>query len=355
MGMNSRERVLGAIHRKKIDRVPIWESIWGGALEKWYGEGLPRDTDIGKHFSLDGQNGTYIDWSFQYPSKVIEETDEYVISVSADNVKSKTMKKAASTLELSEYSIVTREDWEINKPRLAFNESRVNVAEAKKNQENTKDSVVQIFMEPCLGFEKYKYCMGTEMLLVAIGEDPEWVKDMVEATERLAFDALEHCLGAGLEYDIGYITEDMGYSNGPFFSPAFYREIIFPSHKRYCDYLHSKGMKAMLHTCGDNRKLLPQFVEAGFDILNPLEVKAGMDLIQIKKDYGDVLTLWGGIDVMTISGGDLDRLHDEIKAKVSFAKQGGGYIFGSDHSIPENVPLLAYEKMVEWGLEYGRY
>ncbi|MCL2158753.1 MAG: hypothetical protein FWH48_05025 [Oscillospiraceae bacterium] len=353
--MNSRERVMGAIERKKIDHCPIWESFWGTTFERWYEQGLPRDTDIGNHFCLDGTNGTYVDWSFQYPARVIEETDEYTISVSAENVKSKTMKKSASMLELSEYSIVTREDWEQNKPRFVFNEARVNIAEAKKNHQNTKDSVVQLFMEPCLGFEKFKYCMGTEMLLVAIAEDPEWIKDMVEATERLAFDGLDYCLGAGIEYDIGYITEDMGFSNGPFFSPAFYKEIIFPSHKRYCDYLHSKGMKAMLHSCGDNRKLLPLIVEAGFDILNPLEAKAGMDVIQIKKDYGDKLTLWGGIDVKTISGGDMDKLHDEIKEKVSFAKQGGGYIFGSDHSIPDNVPLEAYENMVKWGLEYGKY
>jgi uroporphyrinogen decarboxylase len=147
--------------------------------------------------------------------------------VSSENVKCKTMKKSASTLELSEYSIVTKEDWEENKPRFVFNESRINITEAKTNQENTKNSVVQVYMEPCLGFEKFKYCMGTEMLLVAIAEDPEWVKDMVEMTERLAFDGLDYCLSAGLEFDIGYITEDMGFSNGPFFSPAFYREIIY--------------------------------------------------------------------------------------------------------------------------------
>jgi len=353
--MNSKERVMGAIERRKTDRVPIWESFWGTTYERWYEQGLPRDTDFGKYFSLDGMNTTYIDWSFQYPARVIEETDEYIINVSADNVKTKTMKKSASTLELSEYSIVTRDDWEENKARFIFNESRVNITDAKNNQEKTKDSVVQVFMEPCLGFEKFKYCMGTERLLIAVAEDPDWIKDMTEATEKLAFDALDYCLGAGLEYDIGFITEDMGFSNGPFFSPAFYKEIIYPSHKRYCDYLHSKGMKAMLHTCGDNRKLLPMIAEAGFDILNPLEVKAGMDIYQIKKDYGEKFTLWGGIDVKTISGGDLDKLHDEIRDKVNFAKQGGGYIFGSDHSIPDNVPLSTYEKMVEWGLEYGRY
>ena len=353
--MNSRERVIGAIERKKIDRVPIWESFWETTTEHWVEQGFPKDADIKEYFRLDGMNSTYIDWSFQYPAKVVEETDEYVISVSSDNVKTKTMKNSASMLELSEYSIVTRDDWEENKTRLVFNETRVNIAEAKNNYEKTKDSVTQIFFEPCLGFEKFKYCMGTEGLLVAIAEDPEWIKEMVEATEKLAFDALDYCLGAGLEYDIGLITEDMGFSNGPFFSPAFYKEIIFPSQKRYCDYLHSKGMKAMLHSCGDNRKLLPMIAEAGFDILNPLEVKAGMDIYQIKKDYGEKLTLWGGIDVKTISGGDLDKLHDEIRDKVNFAKQNGGYIFGSDHSIPDNVPLATYEKMVQWGLEYGRY
>jgi len=351
--LTSRERVLGAINRKKIDHCPMWESYWN--FERWYQQGLPRDTNIGAHFQQDSMAVTYVDWSFQYPARVLEDTPEYTLSISAEGVKSKSLKGGASMLELSDYSIVTREDWEENKSRFVFNESRINIEAAKNHQNATKDSIVQIYMEPCLGFEKLKYCMGTEGMLVAIAEDPEWIRDMVEATERLAIDGLDYCLGHGMEFDIGYITEDMGFSNGPFFSPAFYKEIIWPSQKRYCDYLHSKGIKAMLHSCGDNRKLLPLIAEAGFDILNPLEVKAGMDVIKIKKDYGDQFTLWGGIDVRTISEGNLDKLHDEIKEKVLFAKQGGGYIFGSDHSIPDNVDLITYEKMVEWGLEYGKY
>ncbi|MCL2158577.1 MAG: hypothetical protein FWH48_04140 [Oscillospiraceae bacterium] len=353
--MISRERVMGAIERKKIDRVPIWELFWATTLDRWHEQGLPKDADVHKHFGLDGSGGTYIDSSFQYPTSVIEDTDEYTVTVSADNVKMKTFKKSASMFGFSEYSIVTREDWEKNKPRLAFNESRLDTKWAKANYDNTKDSIVQVFTQPAVGTSKFIACMGTENLLVAIAEDPDWIKDMVETLERLAFDALDHCMGAGMEYDLGIIQDDMGFSNGPFFSPAFYREVIFPSHKRYCDYIHSKGMKAMLHSCGDIRKLLPLIVEAGFDVLNPLEVKAGMDIYQIKKDYGDRLTLWGGINVKTISGGDLGKLRDEIKDKVTFAKQGGGYIFASDHSIPENVPLETYKKMVEWGIEYGSY
>ena len=91
MSMVSRERVMGAIERKKIDRVPMWESFWGTTAERWVEQGFPKDTDIKEYFGLDGMNTTYIDWSFQYPAKVVEETDEYVISVSSDNVKTKTI------------------------------------------------------------------------------------------------------------------------------------------------------------------------------------------------------------------------------------------------------------------------
>ena len=111
----------------------------------------------------------------------------------------------------------------------------------------------------------------------------------------------------------------------------------------------------MLHTCGQNMELVPLYVEAGFDVLNPLEVKAGMDIFALKRDFGEVLTLWGGIDVRAIANPDPAVLEREIRAKVAMAKQGGGYVFSSDHSIPENVSLQQYEHMLELGREYGSY
>lgn len=356
--MNSRERLLGAIAREPIDRIPMMESYWGSGLAKWRKEGLPdhvTDETANDYFNQDKINISYVDWSFQYEPCVVEETDEYVVSRSADNVLSKSLKNSPSMLDLSHYSVTDRKSWEEQKPRFEFNERRIDMDDCKKRFEQTRDDLVQAYMEPCLGFEKFKYCMGTENLLYTIAEDKGLILEMVEATERLALDGLEHCLGNGLEFDIGYITEDMGFSNGPFFSPAFYREVIMPSHIRYNDFLHARGMKSMLHSCGDVRRLLGMFVEAGFDILNPLEQKAGMDLFAVKRDYGDALTLWGGIDVLTISSGDEKRLHDEIRDKVTFAKKGYGYVFGSDHSIPDNIPLRTYEMMLEWGVKYGKY
>ena len=102
-------------------------------------------------------------------------------------------------------------------------------------------------------------------------------------------------------------------------------------------------------------ELVPLYVEAGFDVLNPLEVKAGMDIYKLKKDFGDVLALWGGIDVRAIADPDPSVLEREIANKVPMAKQGGGYIFSSDHSIPDNVSLEQYEWMLELGHRYGTY
>jgi uroporphyrinogen decarboxylase len=79
-----------------------------------------------------------------------------------------------------------------------------------------------------------------------------------------------------------------------------------------------------------------------------------MDLIEMKKLYGEVLAFMGGLDARKISGPE-DVLEEEVRSKVTFAKQGGGYIFQSDHSVPDSVSLAQYTKFVEFGLKYGRY
>ena len=113
--------------------------------------------------------------------------------------------------------------------------------------------------------------------------------DLVDLHIALA----EELTGRGVEFDGAFFTDDLGYVNGPFFSPAMYREQLFPSHKKLCDFLHGKGIKVILHSCGGVRSLTPGFIEAGFDCLEPLEVKSGMDLVELKQSFGDKLTFMG--------------------------------------------------------------
>lgn len=352
--MTSRERILAAISHREADRVPMWESFWGGTIERWKGEGLPADADVQEFFGLDRQHTTYVDWTCQLHSETIEETDEYVISRTADGVTSKSFKGKESTPFWSDFPLTDRASWEELKPLMAWNDTRVNLEAAKEAYEKNRDAF-QIYMEPCVGFERYKYIMGMEGILIALAEDPDWVAEMVMATCELAVDGLEYLTGQGFEFDVGFITEDMGFRDRGFFSPRTYREVIMPAQRRFCEACHARGMQAMLHSCGYNMELVPLYVEAGFDILNPIEIKAGMDLLKLKQDFGDVLTLWGGIDVRRIADPDPAALEREIREKVPVVKQGGGYIFSSDHSIPDNVSLERYQWMLEFGRHYGAF
>ena len=352
--MTSKERMIAALEHREADRVPMRESFWESTLARWRKEGLPENADLGERFGLDPIHGTSIDWTLQFPTETIEETDEYTISRTNNGVMQKSFKGIAGVPLWWDFTLTDRGDWEELKPRMQWNESRIDLPAAKAAYEANRE-LFCVYTPACLGFEKFKYVMGMEGVLMAMGADPAWAEEMFMSTAQLAIDGLDYLMGQGLEFDAAFITEDMGYKGRSFFSPGMYREIVMPCQKRFCDYCHARGMKVLLHTCGNNMELVPLFIEAGFDVLNPLEVKAGMDIFELKKDYGDALVLWGGIDVRAIAHPDPAVLEKEIAEKVTMAKQGGGYIFGSDHSIPDDVSLERYDLMMQLAHKYGTF
>lgn len=352
--VTSKERIIAALEHREADRTPIWESFWGATIARWKSEGMPEDADPTEYFGLDPTHTTAIDWTAQFERETIEETDEYTIFRNNNGAMQKSFKGHESTPLWWDFPITDRASWEEIKPRMLWNDSRVDIDVARPAWEANKDKF-HTYLPACLGFEKFKYLMGTEGVLVAIAEHPDWVREMCDTTADLCIDGLEHLLGHGFEFDVAFVTEDMGFKGMGFFSPRAYREIIMPCQKRFCDFAHARGLKVMLHTCGMNMELVPLYIEAGFDVLNPMEVKAGMDPLKLKKDFGDVLTLWGGIDVRAIAHPDPQVLEREICEKVPALAKGGGYIFSSDHSIPEDVSLERYKWMLELGRKYGAF
>ena len=345
---------MAALEHKEADRVPMWENFWATTLERWKREGLPDGADLHKHFGLDRTHATAYDWTLQFPREVMEETDDYIVCRNTNGTMEKAFKGHESTPGWWDFPLTDRASWEELKPRMMWDDSRIDLQSAKATYEANTE-LFQIYMPACLGFEKFKYLMGMENILMAMASEPDWCREMFMSTAQMATDGLDYLMGHGFEFDAAFVTEDMGYRDRGFFSPRTYRELIMPCQKLFCDYCHARGMKVMLHTCGQNMELLPLYVEAGFDVLNPLEVKAGMDLFKVKKEFGDVLTIWGGIDVRAIENPDPTVLENEIREKVTAAKQGGGYIFSSDHSIPDSVSLERYQYMLELGREYGSY
>ena len=350
--MTSKERIIAALEHREADRVPFWESYWGGTIARWHREGLPADADVNAHFGLDPSHHIGYDWTLQLPTEVIEDAEDYTITRTNNGSLSKSFKGHDSTPLWWDFALTDRASWEELKPRMGWNDTRVDLAAAKASNAAARDEF-RVYACCCLGFEKFKYLMGTEGILMALAADPDWAQEMFMSTADMAIDGLDYLMGNGLEFDAAFVTEDMGYKGKGFFSPRTYREVIMPCQQRFCEVCHARGIKVMLHTCGQNMELVPLYVEAGFDVLNPLEVKAGMDIFALKRDFGEVLTLWGGIDVRAIANPDPAVIEREIRDKVPMAKQGGGYVFSSDHSIPENVSLKQYEWMLELGRRYG--
>ena len=121
-------------------------------------------------------------------------------------------------------------------------------------------------------------------------------------------------------------------------------------------YDRPHGIKAHLHSCGDIRKAVPQVLEAGFDCLQPMEAKAGCDVLEFAREYGDRLAYMGNINVVQLSTNDPVRVQEEIEPKLRELKRMRiPYVFHSDHSIPPNIDLKTYQHALSVFREHCRY
>ena len=135
---------------------------------------------------------------------------------------------------------------------------------------------------------------------------------------------------------------DFGTQNGPFISPAAYRKLFQPFHRRLNDWIHRHTpWKTFIHSCGSIMALMPDMVDAGFDIFNPVQCSAaGMDPKTLKERFGDKVTFWGGgIDTQrTLPFGTPDEIRDEVRRRVEIFARGGGFVFNTVHNVQCGVP-----------------
>jgi len=148
----------------------------------------------------------------------------------------------------------------------------------------------------------------------------------------------------GNKIDVIFMTgTDFGTQTGPFISPKAYRRLYLPFQKRLNDWVHENTTwKVFIHSCGSIVKLLPDFIEAGFDILNPVQTSAaGMDPQTLKSEFGDQIVFWGGgIDTQkTLPFGTPDEVRQEVKERIDIFGPGGGFVFNSIHNVQAAVPI----------------
>ncbi len=367
--MNSRERIKILLSFKEPDRIGKQDAFWEDTLDRWQKEGMPSEVDPGDYFDLDFDN-LYIDASLRLPEKLLKDTEEYTIRADKHGFIAKQWKGKAGALGYLEHRVKSRSDWESLKNRLEVDfddTSRINNISyfepfvewpnwqemAEKFQQIHKRGkyiLLHVYGPHEANWRKH----GFKETLMDMLLQPDLMIDMSRAHVDLIIQTLEQAKSYGIKPDGLFMAEDLGVNTGPMFSPKAYQQILFPEHRRLGDYLHAQGIAYIIHTDGDVRQLIPMLIEAGVQVLQPMEARAGLDVRLLKQEYGRDLSFMGNISVENICA-STDRLDEEVRSKLEVAMVDGGYIYHSDHSVPSSVSLSNYQYLMSLLDRYGHY
>ncbi|MGC9468876.1 MAG: uroporphyrinogen decarboxylase family protein [Anaerolineae bacterium] len=352
--MSSHERIRRMYEHREADRVPVTDDPWNATIERWHREGMPESVSYVEFFGLDKIAHIGVDNSPRYPAQIVEETEDYVVETTAWGATLRNWKHIASTPEFLDFRITDPNSWQDAKARMQPTEDRIPWERLRANYGTWREEGFWIEAGLWFGFDvTHSWTVGTERLLIALLDEPSWCIDMFNHFLDVNIALLDRVWEAGYTFDAVSWPDDMGYKQNQFFSIRTYRKLLKPVHKRAVDWAHAKGVKVRLHSCGDVRPFLPEFLEIGIDGLNPLEVKAGMEPIAIKETYGSDLLLHGGINAVLWD--DKEAIAAEMRRVVPVLKERGGYIFSSDHSVPSSVSLENFRYIVNLAKELGSY
>lgn len=187
------------------------------------------------------------------------------------------------------------------------------------------------------------YVRGMENLLGDFALSKKYAKTLINKIADISHEFLSYILekhGDGI--DIIYMADDYCSQQGPLFSPAIFKEYIFPYLKRVVDLTHKHNKKFLLHCCGSVREFLPMIIEADVDILEPIQIRAkGMEPKALKNDFGKDICFYGGFDLQEkLCRSSVKEVEDEAKRLIDIFNKDGGYIFGPGHTyIQTDAPL----------------
>lgn len=202
----------------------------------------------------------------------------------------------------------------------------------------------------------YKYLRGQEQAFMDLVMNPEIVHYCLDKLFDLAYEntvrIYEQIPG---KVTLSYVAEDMGGQTGLMFSPDHIREFLLPRMKRMIDLAHEAGAFVFHHSDGAIRQIIPEMIELGIDILNPIQWRlAGMDREGLKRDFGDRLVFHGAMDNQyTIPFGSVAEVRQEVMENLRILGEGGGYILAPCHNIQAVTPPENIVAMYEAGYEHG--
>lgn len=209
-------------------------------------------------------------------------------------------------------------------------------------------------------WEMTRWLVGMEnALLLTVLDTRLFDALLTKLTEVLGgfYDAFLDVVGPYVQ--VVEMADDLGTNNGPMFNPEVYRKLMKPKHKETIDLIKRKAPNArvMLHCDGAVRKFIPDLIDAGFDILNPIEGHLrGMDPVELKKEFGSEMVFQGGVDVkQVLNHGTVEDVRREVRLRIEQMGEGGGYILAPAHNFGNDIPLENMLAFFEAGHELGFY
>ena len=370
-GQRKTQRVIAALNREEPDRVPIGEFFWTNFLRR-----AKAELEVGDDFD------PYRHWDLDL-IVINPNMDPHIqgIDVLEDTPERKVVKTGfGATIEMHgthpmpyyvDFDTQTYEDMEafefenpMDKRRffLAGDDQINSVADALNlglpsfvDRVNAYFDDLCVFGSVCDPHEMIWRILGTENILLKMGEDPGRVARFIERLGDFLVGITKGQIAAAEGKLAGlYIWGDVAYDRGMFFSPEYWRQVYKPQVARICAVAHDAGLKTIYHGCGNASVLFDDLIDAGVDAYNPLEAKAGLDVVELKRKYGNRWAFNGNIDVRVLATNDEEQVRREVLTKLNAAK-GGGFIIQSDHSMPDNVDPATYDLVVRLVREYGTY
>ncbi|HUS45383.1 MAG TPA: uroporphyrinogen decarboxylase family protein [Phycisphaerae bacterium] len=364
--MQTPREVIDALLRKQpAERVGLTDSPWEDTLKKWIDEGYHTDGDgkpvpPAQHFGFDMWCvGGGFDW---HPKRgveeIVEETDEWKVVRNGSGALLRWWKNRSGTPEHIDFAMTSRQVWE--------KEYRPHLLEVDRERVGVKATADELAKRREQGFwthyghqfiwENMRQSMGDYTMYTSLLTDPDWVHDYNRVYTDFYKTYFRILIEEAGKPDGVWLYEDLGYKGSLFCGPKVLEELIFPYYEEMVDFFHGYDLPVVLHTCGFTEPALDLIVGAGFDGLNPMEVKAGNDPLRIADRYADRLAFIGGLDARVLESGDRDLIRREVTRLVEGMKQRGArYVYASDHSVSTNVRLADFQFAIDVYREYMMY
>jgi hypothetical protein len=360
-----------ALRHQEPDRVPISDFFWGGFIKRWRKDlNLPDDANPYYYYDLDWIVTVPNMDPFIRPFETIKENNEEVILKTGFGavLRKKFSDPMPEFVSFETDTLEKLEALEFDDPydkRRYFQAGDNQIAGVgdgfERNSPPWIETVKSLWPDfPVFGSiiecnECLTRLIGPANNMLWIGMYPERMGKAINRIGRFYLECAKAQIDAAGDLLDGFVIwGDVAYRNDMFFSPDYWRRYFKPPVKAIADYAHSKGLMVIYHGCGNINKILDDYIEIGIDAMNPLEAKADLDSVVLRRKYGQKLGICGNSNIKTWETADYELIQQEILRKLNAAK-GGGYIFQSDHSVSSNVSGHTYDYIVNLVRQYGQY